>query len=176
LYIPVIAPNTYTIQSGISRTNYTDVNPVGAGSYSSSATQSIAVAGTPQALTFNTTEYQFQTSLVASTRLYAAATGVWKFTYSIQLNHTSGGIETVDIFIKKNGTTVPRSGSKLTLPNNSPQFPFCEYVITMNAGDYLEVFFNGTSVTCQAIAYAATASVPAIPSIIANLVQISSRP
>lgn len=176
LYIPVIAPYTYSIQSGISRTNYTDVNPVGAGSYSSSATQNIAAAGTPQAITFNTTEYQFNTSLVASTRLYAGATGVWKFTYSVQLNNTSGGNETVDIFIKKNGTTVVRSGSKLLVGNNAPQFPFCEFVLSMNAGDYLEVFFNGTSTNVQAIAYAATASVPAIPSIIANLVQISTRP
>ena len=176
LYVPVLAPYTYSIAAGISKVNYTDVNPVGAGSYSSSASQNIAVAGTPQAITFNTTEYQFNTSLVASTRLYAGATGVWKFTYSIQLNNTSGGNETVDIFIKKNGATVARSGSKLLVGNNAPQFPFCEFVLSMNAGDYLEVFFNGTSVNVQAIAYAATASVPAIPSIIANLVQISTRP
>lgn len=176
LYIPVTAPFAYTIASGITVVPYTNSVGLSAGSYSSSATQNIAVAGTPQAITMNTTEYQFGTQLVASTRIYAGRTGVFKFTYSIQLNNTSGGNETIDIFIKKNGTTVPRSGSKLLVGNNAPQFPFCEFVLSMNATDYIEVFFNGTSINCQAIAYAATASVPAIPSIIANLVQISTRP
>ena len=147
-----------------------------AGSYSSSATQNIGTAGTPQAITMNTTEYQFNTALVATTRITAAATGVYKFTYSIQLNNTSGGNETVTIFIKKNGTTVLRSGSQLLVGNNAPQFPFCEYIISMNAGDYIEVFFDGTSTNCQALAVPAAGALPAIPSIIANLVQISTRP
>lgn len=176
LYIPVTAPFAYTIASGITVVPYTNSVGLSAGSYSSSATQNIAVAGTPQVITMNTTEYQFGTQLIASTRIYAGRTGVFKFTYSIQLNNTSGGNETVDIFIKKNGATVVRSGSKLLVGNNAPQFPFCEFVLSMNATDYLEVFFNGTSTNVQAIAYAATASVPAIPSIIANLVQISTRP
>jgi hypothetical protein len=176
LYIPVVAPYTYSIASGITKINYTDVNPVGAGSYSSSATQNIAVAGTPQAVTLNTTEYQFNTSLVAGSRLYAGATGVWKLTYSLQANNTGGGTETMTIFIKKNGATVARSGSQISIPNNSPSLPFCEYVLSMNAGDYVEIFFNGTATTVQALAVGATATLPAIPSIIANLVQISNRP
>jgi hypothetical protein len=176
LYIPVTAPFAYTIASGITVVPYTNSVGLSAGSYSSSATQTIAVAGTPQVLTLNTTEYQFGTQLVASTRIYAGRTGVFKFTYSIQANNTGGGNETMTIFIKKNGVTVPRSGSQITIPNNTPSLPFCEFILSMNATDYIEVFINGTSITCQAIAVPATASLPAIPSIIANLVQISTRP
>jgi hypothetical protein len=176
LYVPVTFPFAYAINSGFTLVPFTDSIGQVAGSYSSSATQSISVAGTPQAITLNTTEYQYGTLLVASTRIYAGRTGLYKFTYSIQLNNTSGGNETVTIFIKKNGATVARSGSQVLIGNNAPQFPFCEYVLTMNSGEYLEVFFNGTNVNCQALAVGATATLPAIPSIIANLVQISNRP
>jgi hypothetical protein len=176
LYIPVTAPFAYTIASGIIVVPYTNSVGLASGSYSSSATQNIAVAGTPQAITFNTTEYQFGTSLVASTRLYAGRTGLFKFTYSLQANNTGGGNETMTIFIKKNGATVARSGSQITIPNNAPSLPFCEYVLPMNATDYVEVFFNGTAITVQALAVGATATLPAIPSIIANLIQISTRP
>lgn len=176
LYIPVTFPFAYAINSGFTLVPYTDSIALASGSYSSSATQSISVAGTPQALTLNTTEYQYGTLLVASTRVYASRTGLYKFNYSIQANNSGGGNETMTIFIKKNGATVARTGSQITIPNNVPSLPFVENVLSLNAGDYLEVFFNGTATTVQALAVAATATLPAIPSIIVNLVQISSRP
>ena len=177
VYIPITAPYAYTIASGITVVPYTDSVGLAAGSFSSTATQNIAVAGTPQAITHNQTEYSYGTLLnpALPTRLYALQTGLFKYTYSIQLNNTSGGNETITIFIKKNGTTVVRSGSQLLVGNNAPQFPFCEFIVQMNAGDYLECFFNGTSVNCQALAVAAAGALPAIPSIISNLVQISTR-
>jgi hypothetical protein len=175
LYIPVVAPYTYSIANGISKVAYTDANPVGAGSWSSSATQSIAVGGTPQAITLNTTEYQFNTLLVATTRMYANATGLWKFTYSAQQNSTSGN-QTMTFFLKKNGTTVVRTGTQCLVKPAEPLLSFAEYVIAMNAGEYLEIFMDGTTTGAQIVAVGATASLPASPSIIANLVQISTRP
>lgn len=180
LYVPVTAPFAYAINSGFTLLPYTDSVGQVAGSYSSSADQAIAVAGTPQAITMNTTEYQYGTLLVANSRIYAGRTGLYRFDYSIQLNNTSGTQETVQIFIKKNGTTVPRSASQIVLGQSGAaahqQFPVCIYTIQMNAGDYLEVFFNATNTTVSAEAFPATVSLPAVPSIIANLVQISSRP
>ena len=179
-YVPITFPFAYAINSGITLLPYTDSIGLAAGSYSSSVDQAIAVAGTPQAITFNTTEYQYGTILLASTRLYAGRTGVFRFDYSIQLNNTSATQETVQIFIKKNGATVARSASQIVLGQSGAaahqQFPVCVYTLQMNATDYVEVFFNATNTTVSAEAFAATASLPAVPSIIANLVQISTRP
>ena len=174
LFIPVAAPFTTSIQAGISKVNYTDINGPAAGSYSSSATQAIGAIGTPQALTFNTTEKQFNTSLVASTRIYTAATGTFRFDYSVQLENTSGGDQTVKIWIAKNGTAVPRSASQIVVQNNGQNFPVCSYTLDLNAGDYLEVYFNATSTNVRALAVAAAAPVPAVPSIIVNLTQVGS--
>ena len=175
LYIPVVAPYTYTIANGISKVAYTDANPVGAGAWSSSATQTIAVGGTPQAITMNTTEYQFNSLLVATTRMYANATGLWKFTYSAQLNSTSGN-QTMTLFLKKNGTTIARTGTQCLVKPAEPILSFAEYVVSMNAGDYLEIFMDGQTTGAQIIAAAATVALPASPSIICNLIQVSTRP
>lgn len=174
LSIPTLAPNTTTIQSGISKVNYTNINGPAVGSYSSSATQPAAAAGAATTLTFNTTEKQFNTSLVASSRIYALATGTYRFDYSIQLDNNSGGSQTANIWIAKNGTAVLRSASTITLASNAKQLPFVSYTLDLNAGDYLEVIFNATDTNVRALAAAAAAPVPAIPSIIVNLTQIGS--
>jgi len=174
LYIPTVAPNTYSIQAGISKVNYTDINGPAAGSYSSSATQPAAAAGAATTLTFNTTEKQFNTSLVAGSRIYTAATGTFRFDYSIQMDNASGGSQNANIWIAKNGTAVPRSASTITLASNAKQLPFVSYTLDLNAGDYLEVIFNATDPNVRALAAAAAAPVPAIPSIIVNLTQVGS--
>jgi hypothetical protein len=174
LYIPVVAPFTTTIAAGITKVNYTNINGPAAGSYSSSAIQPAAAAGAATTLTFNTTEKQFNTSLVASSRIYTAATGAFRFDYSIQMDNNSGGSQNANIWIAKNGTAVPRSASTITLASNAKQLPFVSYTLDLNAGDYLEVIFNATDPNVRALAAAAAAPVPAIPSIIVNLTQIGS--
>lgn len=174
LYIPAAAPFTTTIQSGITKVNYTDINGPAAGSYSSSAIQPAAALGAATTLTFNTTEKQFNTSLVAGSRIYTAATGTFRFDYSIQMDNNSGGSQNANIWIAKNGTAVPRSASTITLASNAKQLPFVSYTLDLNAGDYLEVIFNATDTNVRALAAVAAAPVPAIPSIIVNLTQVGS--
>jgi hypothetical protein len=172
LFIPVAAPNTFTIQSGITKVNYTNINGPAAGSYSSSAIQPAAALGAATTLTFNTTEKEFNTSLLASSRIYALATGTYRFDYSIQMDNNTGGNHTANIWIAKNGTAVLRSASTITLASNAKQLPFVSYTLDLNAGDYLEVIFNATDTNVRALAAVAAAPVPAIPSIIVNLTQV----
>jgi len=178
LYIPVVAPFAFTIQSGISKTNYTNMNGPAAGSYSSTATQPAAAASAATTLTFNTTEKQFNTSLVAATRVYALATGTYRFDYSIQFDNADVLVQSANIWIAKNGTAVPRSASTIALGATTAaahkQLPFCSYTLDLNAGDYLEVIFNASSTNVRALAAVAAAPVPAIPSIIVNLTQVGS--
>ena len=175
LSIPVAAPYTTSIQAGITKVNYTDINGPAAGSYSNNANQTIGTA--PVALQLNTTEKQFNTTLIG-TRVYTTATGTFRFDYSVQLENTSGGDQTVKIWIAKNGTNVPRSASQVVVGNNGQTFPFCSYTLDLNAGDYLEVYANSTSAAnVRALAVAAVVgppAIPAVPSVIVNLTQIGS--
>jgi hypothetical protein len=176
LFVPVLAAFTTSIQAGITKVNYTNINGPAAGSYSSTAIQPAAAASAATTLTLNQTESQFNTSLVASTRVYALATGTYRFDYSLQLDNLDAAAQTANIWIAKNGTNVTRSASTVRLGATGAaahqQFPFCSYTIQMNAGDYLEVIFNASSTNVRALAVVAAAPVPAIPSIIVNLTQI----
>jgi hypothetical protein len=178
LFIPVAAPNTFTIQAGIGKINYTNINGPAIGSYSSSAIQPAAAAGAATTLTFNTTEKQFNTLLSGTTQIFALATGTYRFDYSIQLDNTDAAAQTANIWIGKNGTNVLRSASTIRLGAAGAaahqQFPACSYTLDLNAGDYVSVLFNATSTNVRALAAVAAAPVPAIPSIIVNLTQIGS--
>jgi hypothetical protein len=178
LFIPTVFPNSVTIQSGITKINYTDMNGPAVGSYSSSADQPAAAAAAATTLTFNTTEKEFNTSLVATNRIYALATGTYRFDYSIQFDNTDAAAQTANIWISKNGTNVLRSASTIRLGATGAaahqQFPSCSYTLDLNAGDYVSVLFNATSTNVIANATAAAAPVPAIPSIIVNLMQVGS--
>jgi hypothetical protein len=116
--------------------------------------------------------------LVATNRIYALATGTYRFDYSIQFDNTDAAAQTANIWISKNGTNVPRSGSTIRLGATGAaahqQFPVCSYTLDLNAGDYVSVLFNATSTNVTAQATAAAAPVPAIPSVIVNLTQIGS--
>jgi hypothetical protein len=178
LSIPVTLPATTTIQAGITKLNYTNINGPAAGSYSSTATQPAAAASAATTLTFNTTEKEFNTSLQLTNRIYALATGTYRFDYSIQFDNTDAAAQTANIWISKNGTNVPRSASTIRLGASGAaahqQFPFCSYTLDLIAGDYVSVLFNATSTNVRALAAVAAGVVPAIPSIIVNLTQVGS--
>jgi hypothetical protein len=57
--------------------------------------------------------------------------------------------------------------------NNGETFPYCEYLIQMEAGQYLEVCILSPDITMSAAAFVVAGTVPAVPSIITNIVQIS---
>jgi hypothetical protein len=172
LSINVLLPQTVSVQSGITQFSYIDINPPGLACYSSTADQPIAVSGTPQALTYNTTQFNQGTALVASSRIYVAAQGNYALSYSVEIQHTGGGSgQIVTTFLKKNGTTIANTGRQNTVGSGSAQFAaMAEFVVSLNAGDYVEVFFSGdTSISANATA--AAGALPAIPSVVFNIKQ-----
>jgi hypothetical protein len=144
------------------------------GSFSSTVSQTVLGANTPTAITYNTTEIAQFTSFSGS-RIFTSRTGVYRFTYSIQLDKTGLGVNRCEIYIAVNGTPVPRSGGQIVVAgNNGETFPFCEYIIQLTAGQYVEVFFNSSDATMTAQHFPAViGQYPEIPSIISNIQQIS---
>jgi hypothetical protein len=172
LNVNVLLPQTTSVQSGITQIQYTDIQPPGLATYSSTADQAIAVSGTPQALTYNTTQFNQGTTLLASSRVYANAQGNYALSYSVQIQHAGGGSgQIVTTFLKKNGTTIANTGRQNTVGSGSSQFAaMAEFVVSLNAGDYVEVFFSGdTSISANATA--AAGALPAIPSVVFNIKQ-----
>jgi len=171
LNVNVLLPQTTSVQSGISQIQYTSIDPPGLASYSSSVDQGIAVIGTPQALTYNTTLFNQGTTLVANSRVYVSAQGNYQLNYIIQLSNTAGASHVATSFLKKNGATITNTGSAWTIDNAHEMEVSKTNIVSLNIGDYVEVFFSATG-GVSANATAATVALPAIPSVVFNLTQI----
>jgi hypothetical protein len=146
------------------------------GSYSDSTSQPLT-ASTVTYVKFDTVEAQQFVSVQNDgsgfpTKVVVGTSGIFSFTISPQLLHGGGGSALVDFFAVVNGTAVPRSASRLRLPNNTETLPFFEIIIQMTVGDAFQWAFYSTSSTVSIYATAASSPIPAAPSAIAGVKQI----
>lgn len=146
------------------------------GSYSDSTSQSLTT-GVVAYVKLNTVEAQQFVSvqndgLGNPTKIVVGTSGIFAFTISPQLLQGSGGAADVDFWAVVNGTAVPRSASRVSLPNNMETLPFLEVIIPMNVGDAFQWAFYTLGTGVSIYSTAASAPVPAAPSVIAGVKQI----
>lgn len=101
--------------------------------------------------------------------------GLYNFMFSLQITSSASSRSNIWIWYRKNGLDVPHSASNLTIESNGAKLvPGWNFVVSMNAGDFFQLFWatdNHTKVTLDAPA--ATSFCPAIPSVILNVSQIN---
>ncbi len=87
------------------------------------------------------------------------------------------GVDTVYIWFKKNGTNVPRSNTAVAVLRQAGgggrAVAAWNYVDNLVANDYLEIIWQSNDTAMQLAADPATGNLPAIPSVIATLTQVS---
>lgn len=153
---------------------YPPPNPYG--SFSSSQSQTVTGANTTTVITYNTTETASQT-YYSGGKIYVQATGVYRILYTIQCDTTSGGAQSVRVWLRQNGTNVPRTNSFFTIANNGENVAACEFIVSLLAGDYIEIVFQSTDANMTASAIVAGGvganAYPATPSIITNINKIA---
>jgi hypothetical protein len=172
LNVNVLLPQTTSVQTGITQIQYTNIQPPGLACYSSTADQPIAITGTPVALTYNTTQFNQGTTLVSGSRVYVNAQGNYALNYSVELQHASAGVAQIaTTFLKKNGATIANTGRQWSIVSGGSQLAcMAEFIVSLNAGDYIEVFFSGDT-TLSANATASAGALPAVPSVVFNIKQ-----
>jgi hypothetical protein len=137
------------------------------GSFYDTTTQTATTINTAKAITFNTTDLSQGVFLATASRVQVDSEGIYDFQISIQLDKTSGGIAEFYIWFRLNGVDVPDSGSQIRIQgNNAEIFSSLNYFFDLKANDYIEIMFSSTSLDVELLSVAATAPVPAIPSII----------
>ena len=147
------------------------------GNFLSTVNQTIVTPGTPQAVSLNTTLASNNFSLAAGSRVTATVAGVYNLQFSIQLLANPGGGGDVEIWLAKNGTAVPASNTRFAIKNtNEAEFAALNYVESLNAGDYLQLFWS--TADADNYLYAASAPTalggPAIPSAIVTIVPVGA--
>lgn len=138
------------------------------GSFYDLTDQTAALINTPYAMTFNTTDLSTGVYLGSPTsRVYVDRPGIYNIQFSAQLDKPSASAGSVYIWLDKNGTTIPDSAGHITLQgSSSATVAAWNYLINLNAGDYIRLMWSTTDTSCFIKHEPAVAPVPAIPSII----------
>jgi len=138
------------------------------GAFYDTTTQTAAVINTAYAITLNNTSLTQGVSIGTPTsRVYVDRTGSYNIQFSLQLTSTNAADKDVYIWADVNGTSVSESATKLSLSGSSKSYVAAwNFVIRMSAGDYFRLMWSTTNTNVQIARIAASAPVPAIPSVI----------
>jgi len=137
--------------------------------------QTNAGATAANIITYNTTDFSSGISIVSNSQITISNTGKYNIQFSAQFQKSSGGDNTVDIWLKKNGSNVANSNTRLTLAGN-PGYVVAAWNLLVDAtgGDYYELAWSSADTTMELHADSAGVDPtrPAIPSIILSVVPV----
>jgi len=146
------------------------------GSFYSTTTFTPVATNTAYALTFNNTYKRADGSDLIygvyigtpTSRVYVDNTATYNFQFSAQLKNTAGGTKRVYIWPRVNGVNVDDSATEVTLTggSNDAAVAAWNFVLNLQAGDYFELIYSVSSTAVTFPYVAASAPVPAIPSVI----------
>jgi len=153
-------------------------NPYGA--FSSFVSQT-ATVNTATLMTLNTTDFSNGVS-IASSKITVVNPGIYNLQFSVQVQNANNAPHDIFIWLKQNGTDIVGSTGKVGLPaRKNPGDPFHDikgwnYFLSMNAGDYVEIYWSTTnaSVTIETYAASGTPTKPSTASVVATLSFVSA--
>lgn len=124
-------------------------------------------------LTLDTTELSNGVTINGS-EIKVVNAGVYNIQFSAQLNHTTGGLAVVSLWLRKNGDDVPYTCTDITIEgNNTKTVMAWNFVDLANADDYYELVVSATDDHCQIYSDGARINPirPALPSLIVTVTQ-----
>lgn len=139
-------------------------------------TQTAAAINTAYALTFDTTAYAYGGIRRGSptSRIYCGKPGLYNFSFSVQLDKTSGGTANMYFWGRKNTTDIAWSASRLHIQGNDNEtFNTANFFVELGDDDYFQLMWATDDTTAQIQAFAASAFAPAIPSVILTVNQVN---
>lgn len=139
-----------------------DVATLPRGTFASSQTQSIANIANAQAITYDLSIDNVGITVASNSRITIPDTGPYVLSFSaIGHNGASSSAKWLNIFMKKNGTTVDNSSTIVSCSKDAPTTVVATFVVECTeAGDYFEFFLAGQVTGCEILATPAQAAVP----------------
>lgn len=132
-------------------------------------------------MTFNTTDVADGVTLASNSQITVPNTGKYNLQFSAQFKNITNAQEDVTVWLRINGVDLANSATQYTIPARKSAGIFgygvasLTFLLEMNANDYVEVLWlpTSTSVTLEALPLSVSPAYPAIPSIIATMVQVA---
>ena len=145
------------------------------GQFYDTTTQS-GSAGVAYPMKFNTTDISSGVSIVSSSRITVANSGIYNLQFSAQLNNNGGGGSgnTITIWFRVTGSNVPFSSTNVAVINNSPYVVAAwNYASQLTSGSYIEIMWANDNANLTIPTLPTSSVAPAIPSVIATMTQIA---
>ena len=139
---------------------------------------------TGYALFFNSTDFSNNVVLADTTKMTVVTPGIYNMQFSVQLQNEDNAPQDVFLWLRQNGTDIIGSTGKVGMPQrkgvNDPTHDIkgWNYFLSMNAGDYVEVWWSTTGVNVTIPNYIATPlpTKPSTASVVATLSFVSALP
>ena len=154
------------------------------GAFSSSVDQT-TTANTATLMTLNTTDFANGVSIDTS-KITVENAGIYNLQFSTQFQNTDNQIQDISIWLRQNGTDIPGSTGFISIParksasagEEAHEIIGWNYYLSMNAGDYIQIYWSTTlaSVTIQAYNASTGPTRPSTQSVVATLSFVSSLP
>jgi hypothetical protein len=149
------------------------------GAFQSTVDQTAAAINTAYAMTLNTTDYANGVSVASNSRITVTDAGIWNLQWSGQFENTDSQDHDVRVWLKINGTVVVGSTGFFAAPSkhgsvNGHTLVGWNYFLSLNANDYVELWWETDSTTVSIQAYAASGNYPSTASLIATMTFVSN--
>lgn len=147
------------------------------GSFYSTSTQFIAAESTPAAVTINSTDMSEGVFLQGGSQLHVTYGATYNIQFSLQLHHISGGGggsgSDVYIWLRKNGSDVPNSSTRLVVPTGTYQVAAWNFLVHLNPEEFAQLYWSTTTVDMRIQPLGASGGGPAVPSAIVTMTQVA---
>lgn len=148
-------------------------------------TDQTATANTATVMTFNTTDFSNGVSVVSNSKLTVAQAGIYNLQFSAQFQNTDTQLQDVSIWIRQDasgaGIDVPGSTGLVSVPNthggvDGHTIAAWNYFVSLNANDFVEIWWSTTSnlVSIQTYAAGTSPTRPTTASVIATMTFVSN--
>ena len=160
--------------TGIGQTGYY-------GAFYDTTNQSNAGIGTWNFVSIGNTSSSNGVNITSGNRITFAYGGVYEINYDLQFNNTSTSLRNIDVWFRKNGIDIQNSNTSynITEKGTGPDgilVAALQYIVTVNANDYIQILWNASSTLVTLITFAAQSSptIPVSPSVIVGVTQASN--
>jgi len=149
------------------------------GAFSSDQDQT-AIVNTATLMTLNTTDFASGIS-INNSEITVTNAGIYNLQFSVQFQNTDTAFQDVYIWLKQNGTDITGSTGFVSIPNrhagtNGHSIVGWNYFLSMNANDYIEIYWSvpNVAVSIQHLAASGTPTKPSTQSVVATLSFVSA--
>jgi hypothetical protein len=123
---------------------------------------------------FNTTNVASGFSMVSNNKITAIESGLYNFNVTYQVSSTNSSMKNIYFWVRKNNIDIPNTTRVVTISGNNTQMTIaCDWNISMDANNYVQLMWAVTDLTIRLDAPAATSFAPASPSVLLTITQVA---